>query len=129
MIKTQLLEHSPGERVGPRAPPTLRGASGVRVGCVKLRRWVHSPRIGVLWRSSCFDKKPPQLLAWKINNFQFSLLLFFFYYMSFGMNMLVMLKKRKRIFPFLFVFCFVVLVCFSFLCLGGPLLTTFIRTT
>ena len=50
MTKTQHLEHSRGERVGPRAPPTLRGTSGVRVGCVQLRGRVHSPRIGVLWR-------------------------------------------------------------------------------
>ena len=33
---------------GPRAPPTLRDASGARVGCVQQRRWVQSPRIGVL---------------------------------------------------------------------------------
>ena len=38
-----------GERVGPPSTaPTLRGASGMRVGCAQLRRLVCSPRIGVL---------------------------------------------------------------------------------
>ena len=46
----------PREPVGPRAPPALRRALGVRVGCTQLRRWVHSPRVGVLWRLNCSVK-------------------------------------------------------------------------
>ena len=45
LTKTQLLEHS-----GSGLDHEHSGASGVRVGCVQLSRWVHSPRIGVLWR-------------------------------------------------------------------------------
>ena len=55
--KTKYLRALPGERVGPRTRSAAVGASGVRLGCVQLRRRVHSARFGVLWRlkflSSC----------------------------------------------------------------------------
>ena len=71
----------PREQVG-RAPATLRGASDVQVGCVHLRRWVHSPRIGVLWQLNYYFKLHREFSVGI--NFQF----FLFFCMSFGMNML-----------------------------------------